>query len=251
MKSKFIYFILLGLFISCSTDEITEKSVKTDSLEIRIGYKENTPIYQKSYKIDSNTILEFDSIKSDSMFTYADGKLVSKGKWKIEKNGQLIYDGWAFTYSESGEVLSLVEFSDVFIPETQFATINQYYQFNSGKIDSMRSRFIKFKKLENGENYIYLKSHDEKDMYKRSFLFGENLSNIAIENKELYDRGNVLSNEIKLLEGNRYEIWTFYLKNIKDSIDVENSTIMYFNYEPKMVEKSQKISNLLQNIVSK
>lgn len=251
MKIKSILYIFLSFFLSCNSNEIVEKTIESDSYKHLIGYKNDKPIYQKLIDIKTNDILQIDSIRNDSMFTYADNVLRIKGKWKAEKNGQYNHFGWTLTYFEN-DIIALEEIGDTFIPETQFITINQLYILRDNKMDSLKSQFLKIGKLESGEDYIFLNSRNKEGMYKRSFLFGDNLSEVWIEELELKDGRNVINPPLQLLDGIRYNVRTFYIKDINDSIDFDNSSNMYIDYNAELNKNSnQKIDSLIGSIMNR
>lgn len=239
----------MSLLTSCNSDGIVEKLIKTDSLELWVGYKNDIPIYQKAKNIYTGLIVQVDSIKNDSIFSYIDDKLYMKSKWKIEENGQYNYHGWALSYFDSSELFALEEIGDIFIPETQFLSVNQIYLLRNNKIDSSISRFFKINQLETGEHLIFLKSRDKGEMYKSSFLFGDNLDEIPIQELELNEGENILADHIELMPGVRYKIWTFYTEFINDTLDVDNSSNMYFDYNTKTIDESRRIDSLVQTFI--
>lgn len=242
-------FLLLTFSISCE-NEFRKTTIETNDFLIEVAFKDSLPIYQKVFH--KKEIVGIDSIIGDTMYSYVDGKLRRKGEWAYAENDQLIFKNWFINYYDISNTFDLVEFGEVFIPETQFHSVNQIYHFHKHKLDSLESQFLKIDKLESGEDYIFLNSRDKEGMHKRSFLFGDNLRDVGIHHRELKDGLNILEPPIELENGIRYEIWTFFIKNINDTIDFDNSSTMYIDYNAELNRKTnQRNDSFIESILNK
>lgn len=239
MKIKIFYYIFLVLFFSCQKDKLKIQSIDNENFVIKIFSQDTTPLYQKVYDKKTNELVGLDSVKNDTLYSYIQGKLVSKGLWKYSENGQIIFKNWAITFDSELNVINLTEYGDFFDPNAQFRSINQIYFIKEGIIDTAESVFYSLKKNKKGELSLFLKPRVKENMLRKSFLFEYDTITKNLNRVDLNEKLNILNFDSLYPEKN-YEIMTFYRDSEKDTFDFLNSstiTISSLDYFPSHVLK--------------
>lgn len=204
------YIIFLVGFL-CIVSSCEKESAQSQIIHVRENYKilvemkDSVPVLQRHYENNKELNL-IDSIRSDSMFTYEQNKLVAKGKWKIANNQVLIYEGWCVFYNDT--ITNKIEVSD-YDPTNGVLFINQQKLYVNNELDTANSYYYNVYDMKKDTSVLDIKTIYRKDRKRTSYLViidGEK----RVDSIELNQGKNLFPKNYFQLPHN-FEIQTFYL----------------------------------------